>query len=163
LKVSLIVGMGVQREIGLNNKLLWHLPEDLKNFKNITMGHHLIMGRKTYDSIGRPLPGRISVVLSRDTSYSGEKGVIVHHRFEEALKDIEEKGEEEVMVIGGEQIYKLALPYADKIYLTTVDYHGDADAFFPPFELKNWCMQVEKRYEASKKLPSWIFQELTKK
>jgi len=110
--------------IGRDGRLPWHIPEDLKRFRALTMGHHIIMGRRTWESIGRPLPGRTSVVVTRDRDYSAP-GVKVAHSLAEALAAC--AGDEEVFVIGGAEIYREALPRADRIYLTEVlaDYPGD--------------------------------------
>lgn len=132
---SIIVAIGDNRVIGKTNELLWHVPEDLKRFKALTLGHPVIMGRKTFDSIiaflGKPLPGRQNIVVTRDTEWQYE-GVTVVHSLEEAFEKAEET--DEVFIIGGEQIYSQALPFTDRIYLTRIDDAKEGDAFFPPYE-----------------------------
>ena len=124
MKISLIVAVSRNGAIGLNNQLPWYLPEDLKYFKSVTMGKPLIMGRKTFDSIGRPLPGRANIVLTRDPQWTSD-GVEVVQSAEQALVAGEIACEaadvDEIMVIGGEQIYRMTLDLADRIYLTQVD------------------------------------------
>lgn len=134
-KLSLIVATAENNVIGKDNKMPWHIPEDFKHFKEITMGKPCIMGRKTYESIldqlGKPLPGRTSIVISR-TGYTHE-GCISASSLEEAIEKARAETDEEIMVIGGAQIYKLALPLADRIYLTRVHQAPEGDAFFPEF------------------------------
>lgn len=127
--ISMIAVIGKNNELGLNNKLLWHLPNDLKFFKKVTLNHTVIMGKNTYLSIGRKLPNRVNIVLST-TLTSNE--VIVCKNLKEALKYI--KDDEEVFIIGGEKVYELFLPYADNLYLTEVDKNAEADAYFPFFD-----------------------------
>ena len=150
MKISLIVAVSRNGAIGLNNQLPWYLPEDLKYFKSVTMGKPLIMGRKTFDSIGRPLPGRANIVLTRDPQWISD-GVEVVQSVEQALLAgkiaCEAADVDEIMVIGGEQIYRMTLDLADRIYLTQVDADVDGDAFFPDIDLNNWS-------QTSVKLPS---------
>ncbi|MDR2635983.1 MAG: dihydrofolate reductase [Campylobacteraceae bacterium] len=168
MKLSIIVAVGKAWQIGLDNKLLWHIPEDLKLFKEITVGHHLIMGRKTYESIGRPLPNRTSIVLSK-SGFSAD-GVFTCESLEQAIEFCKDRGEEEAFVVGGGKVYKEALLHADRLYLTTVDYNGKADTFFPPVSFKNWQIIDEKKYEESigkngEQIPSWqhfILQKIPK-
>lgn len=128
MTISIIAAVSKNNVIGKDNKLPWHLPADLAHFKKITSGHTIIMGRKTFESIGRPLPNRRNIVITRNTGFKAE-GIEVVHSIEQAM-DIT-KDEEEVFVIGGEEIYKLAFPFTDKIYLTRVDAEIEGDAFFP--------------------------------
>ena len=132
MKISLIVAVSRNGAIGLNNQLPWYLPEDLKYFKSVTMGKPLIMGRKTFDSIGRPLPGRANIVLTRDPQWTSD-GVEVVQSVEQALVAAEIACEaadvDEIMVIGGEQIYRMTIDLADRIYLTQVDADVEGDAF----------------------------------
>jgi dihydrofolate reductase len=121
---SLIVAAAENGAIGKDNQLLWHLPDDLRLFKRLTTGHAIVMGRKTYESIGRPLPNRESVILTRQTGYD-LPGATVVATLEEALA-----GREDVFVIGGAEIYRLALPVTDRIYLTEVHTRIEGDAFF---------------------------------
>lgn len=141
MSVSLIVAMSRNRVIGKNNQLPWRLPEDLKRFKELTMGHPIIMGRKTYESIGKPLPGRTNIVLTKDTAYQ-VGGIQVARSLEEALnfggKD------EEKFVIGGSEVFKKAYPLCDKIYLTLIDRDFDGDTFFPELDLETDFNLVEE-------------------
>ncbi len=141
MRIAMIWGMSRNRTIGRNNALPWHLSEDLKYFKRVTMGKPIIMGRKTWESIGRPLPGRSNIVISRDPNYSAE-GIKVVGTLEEAISLAESialiDGAEEVVVIGGAQIYALTLPIADRLYMTQVHAEVAGDAFFPQFDLSQW-------------------------
>jgi dihydrofolate reductase len=134
MTVSLIVAMTDERVIGKNNRLPWHVSEDLKRFKQLTMGHPIIMGRKTFDSIGRPLPGRQNIVITRDPNYQAE-GVTVVHNLCEALA-ASHQDQPEVFVIGGATIFEMALPLADKLYLTLIHQNIEGDTFFPQFEIE---------------------------
>ncbi len=135
MKISLIAAIGKNRELGRDNKLLFQIPEDMKFFKEKTTGHAVIMGRKTFDSIGRPLPNRTNIIISRTPSSELlASNVKTAGSIEEALEIAKEFEEHEVFIIGGEQIYKLAMPFADKLYLTVVNKTvKDADAFFPDY------------------------------
>jgi dihydrofolate reductase len=137
MKISIIVAVSKNGTIGQKGKIPWHLPEDLKRFKKITIGHHLIMGRKTYESIGHPLPDRTNIVITRDPKLKIKKCIIAHS-LKKALWIAQDAGEKEVMVIGGEPIYKLALPLADKIYLTKIKHNFRGDTFFPKINTKKW-------------------------
>ena len=156
MKISLIVAVSRNGAIGLNNQLPWYLPEDLKYFKSVTMGKPLIMGRKTFDSIGRPLPGRANIVLTRDPQWTSD-GVEVVQPVEQALVAAEIACEaadvDEIMVIGGEQIYRMTLDLADRIYLTQVDADVEGDAFFPDIDLNDWSQTRVKLPEIIDKHP----------
>ena len=140
--ISIIVAISENNAIGKNNQLLWHLPADLKHFKTITSGHPIIMGRKTYDSIGRPLPNRKNIVITRQKDLVIE-GVHIVNSMEEALSLC--ANENEVFIIGGAEIYKSALSFTNLIYLTTVHHHYDADAFFPELAKKDW-KEINQEY-----------------
>ena len=131
--IALICAMGPGREIGFNNQLIWRISEDLKRFKRITMGHPIIMGRLTYESIGRPLPGRTNIVVTRNHEYQAE-GCVLCHSLEDAVK-VAEHEDDDVFVIGGGQIYEQALPIADRLYLTLVsdDAPKQCDVYFPDY------------------------------
>ena len=140
MSLSIIVAIAKNGVIGLKNQLPWHLPEDLKHFKEITMGRPILMGDRTFESLGRPLPGRENVVLTLDKNYSA-KGVVILHSLDEAVKRY---ADEEAFVIGGATIYKLALPLADKLYLTLIDKDFEGDAFFPEIDLKKDFQMIEE-------------------
>jgi dihydrofolate reductase len=135
--ISLIVAMDERRGIGKDGSLPWRLSADMQLFKTTTMGHHLVMGRLTYESIGRPLPGRTNIVVTRNPDYRAE-GCLLVHSVEESLALAESRGEDEVFVIGGGQIYDLTLHLADRIYLTRVHAQVDCDVFFPEFDAQRW-------------------------
>jgi dihydrofolate reductase len=133
--LSIIVAIANNGVIGINNSLPWHLPEDLKRFKALTTGHHIIMGRKTYESLGRLLPGRITVIVTRNTNYKLE-GALIAHSLESAVEMC--KNDDEVFVIGGAELYQDSLKIADRLYITEVDLTVNGDAFFPEFDLDLW-------------------------
>ena len=150
--VSLIVAMGPKREIGFENKLLWHNSEDLKNFKKVTTGKSIVMGRKTFESIGKPLPNRQNIVLTNKTGLDIEGVTVISDplmAFEFAL-EYSDTDESELIIIGGAEIYKLYLPYVQKIYLSEMDYQGPADTFFPELDLKEWHTSQTQDYEQFK-------------
>ena len=136
-RVSIVVAIGKNREIGNAGELLWHIPEDLKRFKALTLGHPVIMGRKTFESIvallGKPLPGRTNIVITRDPSWHHPE-VITTHSLEEALGRARELDQEEIHIGGGAQLYEQALPFVDRLYLTLIDDEKVADTYFPPYE-----------------------------
>ena len=123
--------------IGKDNHLLWYIPDDLKRFKALTLGHPVIMGRKTFESIlsalGKPLPGRTNIVITRNTGYRHE-GATIAHSLEEAIAKAREIDSEEIFIGGGSEIYRQALSYVDRLYLTLIDDEKDGDAFFPEYE-----------------------------
>lgn len=132
--ISLIAAIGKNRELGKGNKLLFQIPEDMKFFREKTRGHTVIMGRKTYESIGRPLPNRINIVITHNPELIQNAEVITADSIEKALEFAKKNESEEIFVIGGEQTYRLSLAYADKLYLTLVDAEvPDADAYFPEY------------------------------
>lgn len=132
-KISLIVAMSENRVIGVNNSLPWSIPEDLKRFKLITLNHPILMGRKTFESIGRTLPKRTNIVITRDRSYRVEGGAVCFS-LEEALEWARRSpGSEEIFIIGGAEIFRQAMPLAHKIYLTEVQWPFEGDTFFPDF------------------------------
>lgn len=134
-KLSIIVAMAQNRTIGVNNTLPWRCPEDLKHFKALTLGHHLIMGRKTYDSIGKPLPGRTTVVVSRDRSLE-IGGCLIAHSLPEAVTAC--SGDDEVFIVGGAEIYAQSLMLADTLYITEIQQAIEGDAHFPDFDKRAW-------------------------
>lgn len=132
MEVILVAAVGENGEMGRNNELLWHLPGDLPRFKELTMGSPIIMGRKTYDSIGRPLPGRLNIVLTENPDWQAA-GVEVRRDIDQALELAGADGVDKVFIIGGGQIYKLFLAYATKLEMTEVYDSPPADTFFPNF------------------------------
>jgi len=142
--VAAVVAIGRNRELGKDNRLLWKIPDDVQRFRDLTRGHPLILGRKTFESIlsyrGSPLPDRTNIVITRDKDWKYEglpaqAGVIVTHSFKEALEKAKEAaGSDEIHIGGGAELYKEALPLIDKLYLTLIDAEGEADTFFPPYE-----------------------------
>lgn len=134
MKISLIAAIASEnRALGKNNRLIYHIPEDLKRFKEITSNHSIIMGRKTFESIGQVLPKRTNIIVTGDPEYYAE-GVVVVNSLDEALNYAQGKsGEKEVFVIGGGQIYQKAIGMADKLYLTIVEGNPEADTFFPDY------------------------------
>jgi len=146
--LSLIAAMDNNRLIGKDNDLPWHLPADLQHFKSVTMSKPILMGRKTYDSIGRPLPGRLNIVLTRSSDVQIQ-GVTVVNSVEDAMKAAQDV--EEVMVIGGSSIYELVLPEVDRMYLSFVDGEFEGDAWFPEFDKTEWEVIDEKAQAADEK------------
>lgn len=170
--LSCVLALGRNRGLGFGNKLPWHLPDDLKNFKEITRGHAVIMGRKTYDSLGRSptgepmgrlLPERKNIIITRDTSYQ-VGGATVVHSIEEAKKEC--GAEKEAFVIGGGEIVKLAMPYLNRMYLTHVEADIPADSFFPEFNINEWKIVSEKFHPKDEKhlydFTFKIYEKLTK-
>ena len=141
IRFSIIAATGRNLAIGFQNQLLWNISEDLRRFKEITMGNPIVMGRKTFDSIGRPLPGRANIILTRDSEFF-QKNVSVAHSIEEsydkALSLCSRDACKEAFIIGGEQIYKLWLPFVSRLYLTEVESEKIGDAFFPAIDQDDW-------------------------
>ncbi|MFM9008425.1 MAG: dihydrofolate reductase [Bacteroidota bacterium] len=159
--LSLIVAIDRRGGIGKDNQLLWHLPADLKHFKSITTGYTVIMGRKTHESIGRPLPNRRNIVLSRSL-VSAPVGCEIMGSLDEALLTC--KDEQKAFVIGGAEIYRLAIDKADELFLTRVDTLADADTFFPEFNTVEWELQSREELPADEKNAfSCAFEHYTRK
>lgn len=149
--VSAIAAFSKNRVIGVGNDLPWHLPADMKYFMRTTKGHHVVMGRKTYESMGKPLPSRSNIVITRDPFWTAQ-GVAVVHTIEEALKLADNAGEEELFIIGGGEIYSLSFPYLDKLYLTEIELVvPDGDTYFPTFNESNWEVESIKHFEPDEK------------
>jgi dihydrofolate reductase len=134
-RLSLIVAMAKNRVIGADNKIPWHLPNELKLFKSLTMGHHTVMGRKTFESIGRLLPGRTTVIVTRQHDYAAP-GATVAHSVEEAITACGDDAE--IFVIGGAALFRDTLPLANRIYLTVVDAEPEGDVLMPNFDASEW-------------------------
>ena len=150
--ISLIAAIGKNNELGKGNTLLWHLPADLKHFKKVTTLHPVIMGRKTFESIGRALPNRRNIVITRNVNYKVE-GVELVYSLNEAL-DLFPDQNEEIFIIGGAELYKQTMPVADKLYITHIDAEDkDADAFFPEIIPIAWNEVSHKEHEADEKNP----------
>lgn len=154
--VAAVVAIGRNRELGKGNRLLWKIPDDVQRFRDLTRGHPLIMGRKTFESIlsyrGAPLPDRTNIVITRNNDlrsrYSKYPGVVVVGSLDEALEKAKDaSGSEEIHIGGGAEIYKEALPKIDKLYLTLIDAEGDADTFFPPYEKEFTNKVFEESHE----------------
>lgn len=140
--ISLIWAMDENRVIGYQNQLPWRLPEDLKFFKRVTIGHPIVMGRKTFESIGKPLPNRENIVLTREQGYRCE-GCTVMNSMEE-FREYAKHKEEELFVIGGAEIFKEILPEADRLYLTMIHHQFEGDTFFPVFDIEKWDLQMRE-------------------
>ena len=134
-RLSIIVAMAKNRTIGVNNTLPWHIPQDLKHFKALTMGHHMIMGRKTFESIGKPLPGRTTVVVTRNRELKID-GCIMSRSLQEAITACE--NDEEIFIVGGAEIFEQALPLTDTMYVTEIQQEVEGDVHFPVFDKKLW-------------------------
>lgn len=148
---SIIVAIGKNSEIGKGNKLLWHIPEDLKNFKEITTGKTVIMGRKTFESIGRPLPNRKNIVLSKngDKESFEQKGIELYQNLENLIADYK-NSEEEIFIIGGEQIYRKFMQkgLVRRLYISYIEFSdSEADAYFPEIDYNSWKIIKEKNYD----------------
>lgn len=135
MNLTLIAAMAENRVIGKDNDLIWHLPDDLKHFKNLTRGHHVIMGRKTYESMGKPLPGRTNIVVTRKKDFRAD-GCILVNTLEEAIQKAE--GDAQPFIIGGGEIYRQSLRYAQTIELTLVHHQFDGDTTFPKIDIDYW-------------------------
>ncbi|WP_421938915.1 dihydrofolate reductase [Pedobacter sp.] len=151
MSISIAVAVGENFAIGKNNQLLWHMPADLKFFKQTTTGHTVIMGRKTFDSVGRPLPNRRNIVITRDTQLK-INGVEVVNSLPEAL-EITKEEEKPVFIVGGAEIYKQALPLTHTLFLTTIHHQFEADTFFPPINRSEWKVVKSERHAADEKNP----------
>ena len=150
--ISLIVAMDENRAIGIQNHLPWYLPDDLKRFKTLTMGHHLIMGRKTYESIGQSLPGRIMIIITRQHDYQPDSCLVVNS-LREAIDLAAAQQETEAFIIGGGQIFAQSIDLADRIYLTLVHTRVTAGVYFPEFERNNWVEVESIHHPADTKHP----------
>lgn len=158
-EICIIVAAGLNQGIGLNNKLLWHLPNDLKFFKNATWGFPVIMGRKTFDAIGKPLPGRVNIVISRGQQPAHE-GIVTAGGLDEALDKAAKSGSRKAFIIGGGEIYRQALPIADRVLITRVHASPEADTFFPEIDPRLWTLAGSETFEADEKHPyRYVFEE----
>lgn len=147
--ITLVVAMDKNNGIGRDNQLLWHLPSDLKRFKNLTSGHPIIMGRKTYESIGKPLPNRTNIVISRKNNWF-EEGILIVGSLKESIK-FAKKIDQDIFIIGGGKIYEQTMDIADRLEVTLVDTNEVADTFFPKIDRKIWKLISEECFEKDEK------------
>ena len=145
--ISIIVAMDKNNLIGCKNKIPWHIPSELKRFRSLTMGKPIVMGRKTHESIGRILDGRDNIILSLDNKYS-KQGIIIYNNLNKVIEDF--SSHEEIIIIGGSEIYKLALPLVKKLYITYVDGSYSGDTWFPNFNLNQWSLESSEDLECPK-------------
>jgi dihydrofolate reductase len=151
MRLSILAALSNNNVIGRNNDVPWKLSTDLRRLKSLTMGHHIVMGRKTFDSIGRPLPGRTNVVITRNESFQAE-GVVVVSSLEEATKRAEAAGDPEPFILGGAEIYRLSLHLAHRMYLTRVHADVEGDTYFPDFDdVNEWRLVDSEHFEADEK------------
>ncbi len=148
--LSAIAATAAGRVIGKDNKMPWHLPADLKHFKNLTSGHPVLMGRRTYESIGKPLPNRTNIIMTRDINYSAPDCIIVNS-VETAVSMANELDMDEIFVIGGAEVYRQLLPQIQRVYLTEIHHHFDGDAFFPELHAKEWKEVSREPHQADEK------------
>ena len=153
MRKSIIVAIEENNGIGYQNQMPWHLPAELKLFKQLTMGHHLIMGRKTFEAIGKPLPGRTTIIVTRNPNYV-VSGCQIAHSLEQALQIAQNAHVEEVFICGGQSIYEEALKTADRLYLTRIHDEYPTDIFFPNFETADWQEISSDFHPADEKNPS---------
>lgn len=160
--ITSVVAMGLGNEIGTDNQLLWHLPEDLKRFKKITSGHPIIMGRKTYESIGKPLPNRTNIVVSRKTDWF-EEGILIVGTLKEAIK-FAGKMDEEIFILGGGGVFEQTMDIAERLEVTVVKARFDAEIFFPKIDEEIWEKTNEECHEKDEKNPfDYCFQTWKRK
>jgi dihydrofolate reductase len=153
--ISLIVALAKNNVIGLNNTLPWHLPEDLKHFRALTTGHHIIMGRKTYESLGRLLPDRTTVIVTRNNDYQVD-GALIAHSLDAAIALCQ--NDEEVFVIGGAELYQVGIKLANKLYITELELDVPGDAYFPAYDVAEW---QESSREAHTSAQGLLFSYIT--
>jgi dihydrofolate reductase len=155
MRISYIFAMDRNRVIGKDNQLPWRIPADLKFFKETTMGHTIVMGRKTYESIGKPLPGRTNVIMTQNPDYKVE-GCEIVHTIEELL---ERYGEEEIIVTGGSELFRLFMPYVSKMYITSIEHEFEGDTWFPEINEDEWQMTWREQGIKDEKNPyTYYFQ-----
>jgi dihydrofolate reductase len=146
--LSIIVAVGENNVIGKDNDLIWKLPRDMRHFKETTTGHYIIMGRKTFESNGRPLPNRTNVIITRDRNYTAE-GCKIAHSLEDAIK--EAKNDKEAFIIGGGKIYEESLSIVDRIYITKIHHEFEGDTFFPEINMNEWTEVERRKFEPDEK------------
>ncbi len=146
--ITIIAAVAENNALGKDNKLIWHLPADLKRFKNVTANHHVIMGRKTFESLGKPLPNRTNIIVTRNTNFSA-KNCIVVNSLQQALEAV--KNDESPFILGGAEIYKQAIKIADKLDITFVHHKFEADVFFPEIDKSIWKEVSRNEFKADEK------------
>jgi dihydrofolate reductase len=152
MTISLIAAVAKNGVIGNAGKIPWHLPDDMRHFRETTLHHSVIMGRKTYESMGRPLPERNNIVVTRQESYE-TSGCTVVHTLEDALKAARQEGIDEVFIIGGSELYREAMPIADRLYITSIDEEFEGDTLFPEINSFEWKKVSEEKGVVDKKNP----------
>ena len=156
--ISLIVAVGNDNVMGLNNQLPWRLPADLKYFKAVTNGHHIIMGRKTFDSLGKPLPNRINVVITRQNNFAAE-GVEVFNNIDDAIALVKKNNETEAFIIGGSEIFKQSMQQCNRMYITRIHHSFEGDTFFPEINNGEWKLVKSETHQPDEKnLYSYTFE-----
>ena len=161
--VSAIVAVAQNNVIGINNGIPWYLPADLKYFKKTTLNHHIIMGRKSYESIGRPLPKRTNVIVTRDPFYIASNCLVVHS-VEEGLKLALDNNDDEAFIIGGGEIYRQSMPFVDRLYLTEVDLEVEGAVYFPEIDFSEWDLVFEEAHKPDEKNEmAYVFKVLERK
>lgn len=166
MNISLIVAHGKNREIGKDNKLLWHIPADLKNFKKYTLNHVLVMGRKTFESIGKALPKRKTIILTKQHDYHAPDGCLVATSVDQAIALAQNEtqfNKDELFVVGGGEIYELFLPSANKLYISIIDNNFEADTYFPEITYQNWQLLEECSFGPIADQYAWSFAIWNKK
>ncbi len=151
MTITLIVAVAENGVIGKNNRLLWKLHDDMKHFRRVTMGHFIIMGHNTFNSIGKPLPGRTNIVISRNKFLMLPEGVIVKNSPEDCLHFARSENQEEIFIIGGAELYRQFLPMADKIYYTKILTSSEGDVYFPELDWDDWKVKSTQEFHQSDK------------
>ncbi|MFA5132190.1 MAG: dihydrofolate reductase [Candidatus Paceibacterota bacterium] len=146
-RISIIAAIGKNRELGKNNTLLWKIPDDLKRFKVLTSGHPVVMGRKTFESLGRPLPNRVNIVVTRNETWKPE-GVTIVHSLSDGISLAQQLDSVEIFILGGGEIYSEALPLSNRLYLTVINDEKEADTFFPEYKNLFNLTSEEKHHDA---------------
>lgn len=149
--INIVVAKASNNVIGAKNNLIWHLPNDLKHFKNLTSGHPIIMGRKTYESLGKPLPNRTNIVITRDSNWTTD-GIVKENSLEKAI-DSALKIDEDIYIIGGGNIYKQAMEFTDILYITEVHHEFDGDTYFPEIDTDDWEEIERENFKKDEKHP----------
>ncbi|AMC10917.1 hypothetical protein Lupro_06505 [Lutibacter profundi] len=146
--ITIIAAVAENNALGKDNKLIWHLPADLKRFKKVTANHHVIMGRKTFESLGKPLPNRTNIIVTRNTNFTAQNCIVVNS-LQQALESV--KNDESPFILGGAEIYKQAIKIADKLDITFVHHKFEADVFFPEINKSIWKETSRKNFKADEK------------